>query len=212
MQPLGGTTLLVCSILCNGKAIGSIGFMYVNQNHQWGSDEIAFGCHIDDQIGTAFLNQERIAMTQALRQNEAYLNRAQEVSKTGHWHFDIKANKLTWSDETYRIFGVAIGEPQTFETYLDMVYPDDRQKIIEKWLEKSVQGQPFTVLHRIFSGGEVRWVEERSEFEFDLKGNPIASWGTIADVTEKMKYLEELESYQKHLEEMVLSRTTELEM
>lgn len=212
MRPLGGTTLLVCSILCNGKAIGSIGFMYVNQNHQWGSDEIAFGCHIADQIGTAFLNQERIAMTQALRQNEAYLNRAQEVSKTGHWHFDIKANKLTWSDETYRIFGVAIGEPQTFETYLDMVYPDDRQKIIEKWLEKSVQGQPFTVLHRIFSGGEVRWVEERSEFEFDLKGNPIASWGTIADVTEKMKYLEELESYQKHLEEMVLSRTTELEM
>jgi len=212
MKPLGGTTLLVCSVLCNGKAIGSIGFMHVNKNHDWGSDEITFGCHIADQIGTAFLNRERMEITQALRQNEAFLNRAQEVSKTGHWHFKINENRLIWSNETYRIFGEEIGMPQTFESYMDFVYPDDREKIIANWIEKSEQGQSFTVLHRIFSGDEVRWVEERSEFEQDQDGNPIASWGTVQDVTEKINYLEELETYQKHLEEMVFSRTTELEM
>lgn len=212
MKPLGGTTLLVCSVLCNGQAIGSIGFMYIDQNHEWGSDEITFGCHIADQIGTAFLNRERIEITRALRQNEAFLNRAQEVSKTGHWHFDIVTNQLTWSNETYRIFGVQSGRPQTFETYMDFVYPDDRKKMIDTWTEKANEGQPFTVLHRILSGEEVRWVEERSEFEYDPEGNPIASWGTVQDVTEKMNYLEELATYQKHLEEMVISRTAELEM
>jgi signal transduction histidine kinase/CheY-like chemotaxis protein len=212
MKPLGGTTLLVCSILCNGKSIGSIGFMYVNKIHEWGSDEITFSCHIADQIGTAFLNRERMAITQALRQNEAFLNRAQEVSKTGHWHFDIKENRLTWSNETYRIFGEEIGIPQTFESYMEFVFPDDREKIIANWIEKSEKGQSFTVLHRIYSGDEVRWVEERSEFEHDQDGNQIASWGTVQDVTEKINYLDELEAYQKHLEEMVLSRTTELEM
>ncbi|MDK2935527.1 MAG: two-component system, sensor histidine kinase and response regulator [Eubacteriaceae bacterium] len=212
MKPLGGTTLLVCSVLCNGQAIGSIGFMYIDQNHEWGSDEITFGCHIADQIGTAFLNREKIEITRALRQNEAFLNRAQEVSKTGHWHFDIVANQLTWSNETYRIFGVQSGRPQTFETYMDLVYPDDRKKMIDTWTEKANEGQPFTVLHRILSGEEVRWVEERSEFEYDPEGNPIASWGTVQDVTEKMNYLEELATYQKHLEEMVISRTAELEM
>ncbi|PKM60485.1 MAG: hypothetical protein CVU99_07685 [Firmicutes bacterium HGW-Firmicutes-4] len=212
MKPLGGTTLLVCSVLCNGKAIGSIGFMHVNKNHEWGSEEITFGCYVADQIGTAFLNRERMEITQALRQNEAFLNRAQEVSKTGHWHFDIKANKLIWSNETYRIFGVTIGMPQTFESYMDFVYPDDRKKMIDTWAEKVKEGQSFTVLHRILSGKEVRWVEERSQFECDHEGKPIASWGTVQDVTEKMNYLEELETYQKHLEEMVFSRTTELEM
>lgn len=212
MKPLGGKTLLVCSVLCNGKAIGSIGFMHVNKNHEWGSEEITFGCYVADQIGTAFLNRERMEITQALRQNEAFLNRAQEVSKTGHWHFDIKANKLIWSNETYRIFGVEIGMPQTFESYIDFVYPDDRKKMIDIWAEKVKEGQSFTVLHRILSGKEVRWVEERSQFECDHEGNPIASWGTVQDVTEKMNYLEELETYQKHLEEMVFSRTTELEM
>jgi signal transduction histidine kinase/CheY-like chemotaxis protein len=212
MKPLGGTTLLVCSVLCNGKAIGSIGFMHVNKNHEWGSEEITFGCYVADQIGTAFLNRERMEITQALRQNEAFLNRAQEVSKTGHWHFDIIANKLIWSNETYRIFGVTIGMPQTFESYMDFVYPDDRKKMIDTWAEKVKEGQSFTVLHRILSGKEVRWVEERSQFECDHEGKPIASWGTVQDVTEKMTYLEELETYQKHLEEMVFSRTTELEM
>ncbi|MDD3308002.1 MAG: response regulator [Acetobacterium sp.] len=158
------------------------------------------------------LNRERIAITRALQQNEAFLNRAQEVSKTGHWHFDIKENRLIWSNETYRIFGVKIGTPQTFESYMNFVYPDDREKISANWIEKSARGQSFTVLHRIIAGDQVRWVEERSEFEQDQEGNQIASWGTVSDVTEKMNYLEELETYQKHLEEMVVSRTTELEM
>ncbi len=211
MKPLGGTTLLVCSILCNGKAIGSIGFMYVNRNHEWGSDEITFGCHIADQIGTAFLNRERMEINRALRQNEAFLNRAQEVSKTGHWHFDMQTDQLTWSEETYRIFGIDKGTPQTFESYMGFVYPDDREKLNDIWLEKSGTGQSFSVLHRIVAGDQIRWVEERSEFEHDQQGQPIASWGTVADVTEKMNYLKELENYQKHLEDMVISRTTDLE-
>ncbi|WP_303866145.1 response regulator [Acetobacterium wieringae] len=211
MKPLGGTTLLVCSILCNGKAIGSIGFMYVKRSHEWGSNEITFGCHLADQIGTAFLNRERMEITQALRKSEAFLNRAQQVSKTGHWYFDIKADRLTWSDETYRIFGVEIGTPQTFESYMGFVYPDDRQKLKGIWIEKSGTGQAFSVLHRIVADDQIRWVEERSEFEYDQQGKPIASWGTVTDVTEKMNYLKELENYQKHLEDMVISRTTDLE-
>jgi PAS domain S-box-containing protein len=212
MKPLKITSLLSCSIVFKGRPIGIIAFANIIKKRKWENEDITFGCQVADQIGMAFLNRERSEITQALRQNEAFLNRAQEVSKTGHWHFDIKANKLTWSNETYRIFGVKIGMPQTFESYMDFVYPDDREKIMVNWIEKSEQGQSFSVLHRILSGDEVRWVEERSEFEQDQDGNPIASWGTVQDVTEKMNYLEELETYQKHLEEMVFSRTTELEM
>lgn len=212
MKPLKITSLLSCSIIFKGRPIGIIVFSNIIKNRKWENEDITFGCQVADQIGMAFLNRERSEITQALRQNEAFLNRAQEVSKTGHWHFDIKANKLIWSNETYRIFGVKIGEPQTFESYMDFVYPDDRKKIMDTWTEKVNEGQSFSVLHRILSGDEVRWVEERSEFEQDQDGNPIASWGTVQDVTEKMNYLEELATYQKHLEEMVISRTAELEM
>lgn len=211
MKPLGGTSLLVCSILFYGKVIGSIGFMYTNHNHKWSSEEITFGCQLADQIGMGFLNRERVEITQSLRQNEAILNRAQEVSKIGHWRYDIQNNKLIWSKEIYRIFGKKYNSEQNFESFIDSVHPEDRQKMIDIWAEKREEGQPFSILHRIIVGDEIRWVEERSEFEFDDAGRPCFSWGTVQDMTEKMAYLEELEIYQRHLEEMVFSRTTELE-
>lgn len=212
MKPLKITSLLSCSIIYKGEARGIIAFANIIKQRKWENEDITFGCQLADQIGTAFLNRERMEITQALRQNEAFLNRAQEVSKTGHWYYDIGANKLTWSNETYRIFGAIIGSHQSFETYMNFVHPDDRDKVKANWIKKSRAGQPFTVLHRIYAGDEIRWVEERSEFEYDQEGHPTARWGTVSDITEKMNYLEELETYQKHLEEMVFSRTTELEM
>lgn len=211
IKPLGGKSLLICSVLFYGQVIGSLGFMHINHNHKWNSEEITFGCQLADQIGMVFLNRERMEITRTLSQNEAILNRAQEVSKIGHWRYDIQKNKLIWSKEIYRIFGKKNNSEQNFETFMAAVHPEDRQKMQDIWNENKKEGQPFSILHRIIVGDEIRWVEEHSEFEFDDSGRPCFSWGTLQDLTEKMAYMNELEIYQKHLEEMVFSRTAELE-
>ena len=46
---------------------------------------------------------------EALRESEANLNRAQEIAHLGSWHLDVARDRLTWSDEVFRIFGVATG-------------------------------------------------------------------------------------------------------
>lgn len=212
MKPLGGKTLLVCSILSNGKALGSIGFMYVSMDHQWSNEEISFGCQIADQIGMAFLNRERLEAMLALRQSEAFLKRAQAVSKTGYWHLDIRKRILTWSDEACRIYGGEIGTSPTTEEFMNTVHLDDRERVLAVWAEKSEKGTPYTLQHRVVIGDEIRWVEEQADFEFDAIDQPIGATGTVQDITEKMRYLEELKEYQHHLEEMVFSRTTELEV
>ena len=38
-----------------------------------------------------------------------YLNKAQELGKIGTWELDVPKNKLVWTDESYRIFGIPIG-------------------------------------------------------------------------------------------------------
>ena len=40
-----------------------------------------------------------------LREREAGLRMAQQVGKVGSWERDFSSNRLTWSEETYRIFG-----------------------------------------------------------------------------------------------------------
>jgi hypothetical protein len=48
-----------------------------------------------------------LSMFRSLRQSEARLEEAQRIAHLGHWERDIETNRGTWSDETYRIFGLA---------------------------------------------------------------------------------------------------------
>ena len=56
----------------------------------------------------------RKRVEQSLLESRRDLARAQQVSHTGNWRLDIVQNKLLWSDETYRIFGIPLGTPMTY--------------------------------------------------------------------------------------------------
>jgi PAS domain S-box-containing protein len=71
------------------------------------------------------ITQQKIA-EKALRNSEESLKRAQAVAHVGSWYLNIPRNELAWSDETYQIFGIAPGTPMTYEKFLAIVHPDDR--------------------------------------------------------------------------------------
>jgi PAS domain S-box-containing protein len=50
---------------------------------------------------------------EAVRKSEANLNRAQEIAHVGSWQLDVTRNRLAWSDEVFRIFGMSGGTPLT---------------------------------------------------------------------------------------------------
>ncbi|MBK9266477.1 MAG: PAS domain S-box protein [Polyangiaceae bacterium] len=68
----------------------------------------------------------RKQLERALRASHEDLARAQSVAKIGSWRLDVRRNELVWSDENYRIFGVPLGTPMTYEGFLDCVHPADR--------------------------------------------------------------------------------------
>jgi PAS domain-containing protein len=45
----------------------------------------------------------------ALRESEANLTKAQAIAHIGSWHLDVARDRLSWSDEVFRIFGVPPG-------------------------------------------------------------------------------------------------------
>ena len=50
---------------------------------------------------------ERIQAQAELAANEAKLAEAQQIARMGSWEWVIDADRVTWSDELYRIYGVA---------------------------------------------------------------------------------------------------------
>ena len=125
----------------------------------------------------------RKEMELALRKSEAQLVKAQEVAQTGSWELDIPANRLTWSEEAYRIFGIAPGTPLTYDLFMQRVHPDDRAAVDAAWAA-AMAGAPYDIEHRIFDGA-VRWVRERAEIEFDADGRALEGIGTVQDITER---------------------------
>ena len=152
---------------------------------------------------------ERKHAEDELRKSRVDMERSQEVGQIGSWRLDIKRNVLTWSDENYRIFGVAKGTPLTYEAFLAIAHPDDRRYVDTQW-NAALAGEPYDIEHRIVVNGQVKWVREKAYLEFDEAGGLLGGFGITQDITERKHAEEDLQEAKTELEERVQERTYEL--
>lgn len=129
-----------------------------------------------------------------IKESQADLQLAQSVSKTGSWRLDAKHGALTWSDEAYRIFGVAPGTPVTYELFLGKVHPEDKALVDEKW-RSALRGAPYDIEHRVLIDGQTKWLREKALVESAGKGEIEVGFGTVQDITDIMRAQQAIEEY-----------------
>ena len=66
---------------------------------------------------------------QALREARQQLAEAQAIAHIGSWEWDIAEDQVRWSDELHRLFGVPADVRLVYESFLDLVHPDDRERV-----------------------------------------------------------------------------------
>jgi len=82
--------------------------------------------------------------TNKLNKSNKSLNTAEKVAHLGSWDWDIINNKLYWTDEIYRIFGVKPQEFEaTYDAFIGFVHPDDRDKIKQAVEDTVTQNIPL---------------------------------------------------------------------
>jgi PAS domain S-box-containing protein len=171
-------------------------------------------------IGSSFLGKtilvgffrdvtERKQVEEALRQSREDLSRAQEVGNIGSWRLDVRQNVLTWSDESYRIFGIPKGTQLTYETFLSTVHPEDRAYVFTQW-KAGLRGEPYDIEHRLVVGGLVKWVREKAYLEFDTDGSLLGGFGITQDITKRKQAEEEVLKTKDRLEMLVQERMADL--
>jgi len=135
-------------------------------------------------IGISLEITEQKRLEEALRHSQEDLCRAQSVARVGSWRLDVLNDRLTWSDENYRIFGVPPGTPMDYEAFLERVHPQDRQDVDREW-KAALRGRPYDIEHRLNLPGEIRWVREQAELEFAPDGTLLGGFGTTQDITDR---------------------------
>ncbi len=128
---------------------------------------------------------------EALRESEDLLRKAQKIARVGSWQLELTTNRLIWSDEVYRIFGM---EPQefsaTYEGFLERVHSEDRAAVDAAYSGSLQEGrEAYEIEHRIVnkSSGEIRHVHEKCQHVRDSTGRIIRSVGMVQDITERKR-------------------------
>ncbi|OFX27055.1 MAG: hypothetical protein A2033_06315 [Bacteroidetes bacterium GWA2_31_9] len=134
------------------------------------------------------INVELQRAKEKAEDNENKLKEAQSIAHIGSWELDLINNKLTWSDEIYRIFGCKCQEfGATYEAFLGFIHPEDRDFVNDSYMNHINQKIPYNIVHRLLlANNEIKYVNERCRSDFDEQGNPFRSLGTVQDITEKV--------------------------
>jgi len=146
-------------------------------------------------IGTRTDISSTKKIEEKLAEKNKILEESQRLAHIGSWKYHIDEDRLTWSQELYRIFNMQKEETLSYRLFREAIHPDDRERV-EILFEQSIKEHtPYTVTYRILlQDNQVKYIKEKCETNYVEHKN--ISIGTVQDITEQ-KVLENRLQQQK---------------
>jgi PAS domain S-box-containing protein len=157
-------------------------------------------------------------MMDDLTSSRDLLRISQEAGHIGSWNWDLRTNRMHWSDEQYRLYGQDPKDrnPVVYATWFDSLHADDRQAV-QDWMTAAVAGEvpgldfEFRIVLPDAAGGALRWILARAEVTRDGTGEPLRLQGINMDITDRKRAEAVLARSAAELEALVMERTRALQ-
>ena len=122
-----------------------------------------------------------------LERTREMLHSALAAGQTGTWDWDLRENRMTWSDVHEMMFGYKpgafSGDPAEF---FAKVHPDDRASLISAIDRARDERVEYAHEFRVEpTPGTTRWIIGRGSFFYDDAGRPYRAAGTVVDATSR---------------------------
>lgn len=121
--------------------------------------------------------------------DETEILEAGEAGEIGIWEWDIRGGAIHCSDYVRRLFGITADSPKdTYAPYLNIIYPEDRDLVLQKIEDVRTNGGNYEATHRIITpDGSVKWISARAKVKRDGQGKPQKLLGVVQNVTDRVE-------------------------
>jgi diguanylate cyclase (GGDEF)-like protein/PAS domain S-box-containing protein len=110
---------------------------------------------------------------------------AERIAHFGNWEWDIAADRVTWSEELFRIFGIEQKDfAANFDAYVELIHPHDRRRVNDEIQQAVANGTRYGIEHRILlDDNTARTLRCHGEPVTDEDGKVVRLFGVCQDVT-----------------------------
>ena len=117
--------------------------------------------------------------------NLSLIDEISRMSKTGSWEFYPETEKLIWSSETYRIYGLPVGSAINVQKAINSFAPGYTEELTLAFDNLRFHQQPYDIQCKIIdSSGTIRWVRASGKAELCKNGTVTRLFGAFEDITE----------------------------
>ena len=128
-----------------------------------------------------------------LHQAAERMSAAQHCAKAGLWGWDVKTNEVYWSPEYYELWGINPNIPSAYDTWLNAIVEEDRDRVDQHIHSAVAQRQPIRVEYRYRHPERgLVWFMTVGNTLYDAEKQPLRATGIALDITDRKRIEEEL--------------------
>jgi PAS domain S-box-containing protein/diguanylate cyclase (GGDEF)-like protein len=182
------------------------GFIFLgNSSHvtHW-SDDAVLTCQLLSQLFIpALIISEHDDLEKEHKHQLQVMTEMEKMAKVGGWDYDISGEKLTWTDEVYRIYGLPLSDKLSPEKAMSF-FNTDAQETLKTAFNRAITHQQPYVLELPFTSyiGEHKWVRATGKIRYTDR---ICThvYGSFEDISERINMLASEKCTSKNLKSIV---------
>lgn len=179
----GVKSTIFIPVVVNGKSISIIGFDDCKNPRIWSDYEIAILRTLANSVSHA---TSREYAKLKFQKTQDLLDTASILGKIGAWEFDIKQNKVTWTDITRKIHEVSQEYIPTLESSINFYNGEHNQNLMRGFIEQAIKFQtPWDLEIELITAKRNKiWVRTIGQAEF-IDGECVRLFGSLQDINDE---------------------------
>lgn len=178
------TTLNIPLIVGDDPPLGAVSFNDLVSERKWEEPLIQRLQLVAAIFANAIVRKRK---DRALRHSETRLKLAADSAGAGLWSLNLESRRFWVTDRARRLFGFGSDETVTFDRFIHMVHPEDRDRVNANVDEVLRTGKEIDIEYRIvLADGNIRWMTSRGRLQQQVHQEDIpVLLGATQDVTER---------------------------